>query len=172
MRWYLALLATLLATGAGYPKFVKKTLYASNDLRGGHAPTIEVAKWLTGSAPKTEGKVVLVDMWATWCPSCRDLIPDMNGWSSKFKNDLVVIGISDEDATTVNQFRKHHPMDYNVAVDAKQRLMKKVGVEAVPQVLVITPDHIVRWQGYPGEATDKLTTEKLADIIQESKLGK
>jgi len=163
--------AVMVAIGSGYPKYVKKTLYASKDWRGQKAPKILVSKWLTGGGePKTAGKVVLVDMWATWCPSCRDLIPELNAWSKKFKNDLVVIGISGESADTVEQFMMlKQPMDYHVAVDPDKRMETKVGVQAIPQVLVITPDHIVRWQGYPAEESDPLTTEKLADIIKASK---
>jgi len=165
------LAVAIVSVGAGYPRYVKKTLYASNDLRGARAPQIVVDKWLAGGTPKTRGKVVLVDMWATWCSGCRDLIPELNAWNSKFKRDLVVIGISDEPAQTIRDFMKERPMNYHVANDPQQRLAKKVGVEAIPQVLVITPDHVVRWQGFPGDEADPLTTEKLAAIIKESKGG-
>ena len=52
-----------------------------------------VEKWLT-DAPDLNGKFVLVDMWATWCGPCRRSIPHLNELYAKFKDRLVVIGLS------------------------------------------------------------------------------
>jgi thiol-disulfide isomerase/thioredoxin len=153
----------------GYPPYVSKTLYADNDFRGKKAPKLDVEKWLTGKAPETEGKVVLIDFWATWCPSCRDLIPELASWQKKFGKDLVVIGVSDENPKTVQKFMQTTKMPYNVGSDTKQRTEKILGVQSIPQVLVITPDHVVRWQGYPGDKTDQLTESVVASIIATSK---
>lgn len=162
----LASAALLCSALASFPPYVKKHLYAAHDIRGSRAPKIEVTEWLSGGAPKTAGKTVLVDLWATWCSSCKGLIPELNHWSTKFKDRLVVVGISDEDPKVVRQFLATESMNYHVGVDPKQRLLSKLGVEGIPHVLVISPDGIVRWQGYPGEDADKLTDQKLAAIIQ------
>src|SRR5206468_53087 len=124
---------------------------------------------LTGAAPATKGKVVLIDFWATWCPPCRGLIPELNGFKKKFGNDLVIIGVSDEPEATVTGFMKSTPMDYNVAIDTKKTMSNMVGVQGIPHVLVISPDGIVRWQGFSGSEEDPLTADKLAKIIAASK---
>src|SRR4051812_26135981 len=59
------------------------------------APENGVEKWLTGQ-PETKGKFVLIDFWATWCPPCRESIPELNEIQRKFAGKLVVIGLSDE----------------------------------------------------------------------------
>jgi cytochrome c biogenesis protein CcmG/thiol:disulfide interchange protein DsbE len=150
---------------ASYPPYVKKHLYANVDLRGHRMPKLQVTQWLKGGSPSMKGKTLLIDMWATWCPSCRVLIPEMNKWSQKFKNKLVVIGVSDEDPAKVREFMTMMPMNYHVAVDSKQRLEKQLGVEGIPHVLVVSPDGIVRWQGFPGSEEDRLDDKKLAAII-------
>lgn len=155
----------------GYPAYVTaKTLYAKNDLRGMKAPKIEAEKWLTTAPPKDlKGKVILVDLWATWCPPCRELIPELNEWSKQFKDDLVVIGISDEKPEVVQKFLEKTPAIYSIGVDAKSRVGNAVQVQGIPHVLVISPDGVVRWQGFPQETKDRLTTEVLKQIIDASK---
>lgn len=158
---------------SGYPPFVKaKTLYAKNDYRGKRAPKLEVGQWLTGGAPHTKGKVVLIDFWATWCPPCRATIPELGQWQKKFKKDLVVIGISDEKPEVVRKFMQSTSMPYNVAIDQKKTMSGEVGVQGIPHVLVISSDGVVRWQGFPLDDKDKLTDAKIEQIIRASKAGK
>ncbi|MDI9641410.1 TlpA disulfide reductase family protein [Kamptonema cortianum] len=151
---------------ANYPPYIKdKELYAENDLRGKEAPKLVVETWMSGAAPKLEGKVVLYDFWATWCGPCRKSIPELNEWAEKFHRDLVVIGITDEPVGTVKGFMNSTAMKYPVAIDSEKRMSKQIGVRGIPHVLVVTPDGIVRWQGFPGAAEDKLDTKKLEQII-------
>lgn len=153
-----------------YPAIVtKKELYAKNDLRGKAAPALEVKKWLNGSKPDTTGKVVLIDFWATWCPPCRNLIPELNTFKEKFGDDLVIIGLSDEPEDKLEEFIKSTPIKYSIGTDPDKTMKKAIGIKGIPHVLVITPDNIVRWQGYPGMEEDQLTEEKLAKIIAVSK---
>ena len=52
-----------------------------------------------------EGDVVLVNIWATWCPPCRKEMPDLEElYTSRRDRGFVVLGISDEDAETQRGF--------------------------------------------------------------------
>jgi cytochrome c biogenesis protein CcmG/thiol:disulfide interchange protein DsbE len=170
------ILATLLGLisvptfAADYPAYVTaKNLYATTDLRGKQVPALSVQEWLSGAPPQTAGKVVLIDLWATWCPPCRALVPELNEYQKKFGHDLVVIGISDEAASTVKKFMKDNHMEYNVAVDTSKNLKDQLGVSGIPHVLIMSPDGIVRWQGFPGSSEDPLTEQTIAQIIEASK---
>lgn len=154
----------------GFPPVTEKKLYASNDLRGKQAPALEVEKWLAGEkAPDTQGKVVLIDFWASWCPDCRRVIPQLNKYKKKFAQDLVVMGISDESAEAVNKFMEKQRIDFAIAVDPSAKMKTEVGVKGIPHVLIVSPDGIVRWQGYPESKEDLLTAKKIAQIIKASK---
>ncbi|MCB0824711.1 MAG: TlpA family protein disulfide reductase [Armatimonadetes bacterium] len=151
---------------ASYPAYItEKTLYADNDFRGKEAPKMEIETWMHKKAPDMKGKVVMVDFWATWCGPCRASIPELNEWQKHFEKDLVIVGLSDEPKDTITKFMEGTAMNYHVANDTQGRLKKIVGVKGIPHAMIITPDNIVRWQGFPGSAEDKLTTAKIEQII-------
>lgn len=157
---------------ADYPSTtVKKKMYADNDFRGKKAPALNVQKWLT-KEPDTKDKVVLVDFWATWCGPCRRLVPEMNEYQKKFAKDLVVIGISDEEAGPVKEFMGRQAFDYAVGLDENRSAKGALGVSGIPHVMIYTPDGIVRWQGFPGSDKDPLTEDVVAQIIAAYKEGR
>ncbi len=166
-----AIAASAFALQASWPKIViEKTLYADNDFRGKKAPDFFVERWLNTASVDTRGKVVIIDFWATWCGPCREAIPELNDFAKKFKDKVVVIGISDEAVDTVSGFMQKTAMNYNVGIDSKKRMAKSLGVKGIPHVIVISPDGIVRWQGFPQDPADPLTDKVVQQIIDSSGL--
>lgn len=169
----LAALALFAAFGAvlqkpEYPKIVNKNLWADNDFRGKRAPDFIIERWLNASSVDTRGKVLLIDFWATWCGPCRTLIPELNEHQSKFKDKLMVIGVSDEPQATVREFLKTTKMAYAVGIDTKKSMASKIGIKGIPHVLLISPDGIVRWQGFPGSDEERLSAKIIQQVIDAS----
>ena len=147
-------------------------MYAKVDFRGKEFKNLEFGKALSGSVPSKaslKGKVLLIDFWATWCGPCRAVIPEMNNWKKKFGDDLVIVGVSNEKPEVVNEFMKETKMDYVVTTDENKTMSKILGVEGIPHVIVISQDGIVRYQGFPLQDEDKLTSEKLEQIVKANK---
>ncbi|MDL2319871.1 TlpA family protein disulfide reductase [Alistipes sp. OttesenSCG-928-B03] len=143
-----------------------KKLWAKSVLNE-KAPILVVEKWL-GDAPETEGKFVIVDFWATWCGPCKKAIPEMNEFSKKFKDDLVVIGLSDETEEQVKAMTSP-VIEYYSAIDTQKRMSNALEVKGVPHVIVIDPEGIVRWEGFPTLQGHELTEEVIAGLIAKYK---
>jgi peroxiredoxin len=83
------------------------------------------------------GKVVLVNFWATWCPPCRKEIPDLKALYKRFKaQGLVVLGVSDDDATKVKAFARQEKIDYPVLLDLGRKVNKLYSVASIPMSFV------------------------------------
>jgi len=127
------------------------------------APDLIVEKWLTPE-PDRRGKFTLIDFWATWCPPCRAAIPELNSYREKFGDKLVVIGISDETEAAVRALTNPQ-IEYSIAIDTQARTKNVVGVTGIPHVLIIDPQGIVRWEGFPFLQGYELNEKVVADIL-------
>ena len=127
-------------------------LYAKSFLNQ-PAPEILVEKWLS-EPPDMQGKFVLVDFWATWCGPCRQSIPHLNELSAKFKDKLVVIGLSEEPEQKIRAMTSPQ-IDYTIASDTQDRTSHTVEVRGIPHTMLIDPTGIVRFEGMPHYLDEK-----------------
>ncbi|MFT3904620.1 MAG: TlpA disulfide reductase family protein [Niabella sp.] len=143
-----------------------KELWAKSFLNK-KAPKLVVEKWLT-EEPETTGKFVLIDFWATWCNPCLRFIPQLNAWHEKYKDDMVIIGISDETEDVVKGLVNPEPLYYE-AIDTKARTKSKLRVTGIPHAILIDPHGVVRWEGFPFLQGNLLKEEVLEAIFEKYK---
>lgn len=125
---------------------------------GEPAPPLEVEKWLT-APPATPGKFVLINFWATWCD--QSSIPKLNAMQEKFKDRLVIIGLSDESESAVRLMTSPR-LDFSVAIDTKTRTKREVAVTVIPHAMLMDAQGIVRFEGNPQE----LSEQALEDLLK------
>src|SRR5262249_14208757 len=115
MGWGLAggvLLALLLACGGVRSKRTKQV----DPLVGQKAPEVAGVD-LTGKAvnlSEYRGKVVLLDIWATWCPHCIATLPHKRKLAERLKDKpFVLVSVNDDDEKeTFVEFLKKEPLPW------------------------------------------------------------
>lgn len=88
------------------------------------------------------GKVVIVNFWATWCGPCRMEIPDLIKLQEKYRDNLVVVGLSIDEgpAEAVKAYAAAEKINYPVAVVGKDIEKLFGGITAVPSTFIVSPD--------------------------------
>lgn len=90
-------------------------------------------------------KLVLIDVFATWCAPCIKGIPDMNALQEKYKDDLEIISILFEEDKTKEEmleFVKKHNIIYPITIGAENfRFAKELGeINKVPEYYLYSKD--------------------------------
>jgi thiol-disulfide isomerase/thioredoxin len=88
------------------------------------------------------GKVTIVNFWATWCPPCRAEIPDLIALQDKYRDQIQIVGIS-QDETGVDQvkrFANEQHLNYPVVMSTPALEGLFPGIYALPTSFVIDRD--------------------------------
>ena len=123
----------------------------------------------TVSLQQYQGKVVLLDFWATWCPPCRKQMPAVQSLADDqaLADDLKILSVNaDEGANRISKVKGY--LDKNgytfTTVLDDGRAMGAYGVAHLPTLVVITPEGEVYHQesGVHGE-------KELRELVAEAK---
>jgi peroxiredoxin len=112
------------------------------------APEFEIST-LQGqqvSLRQLAGRVVVMDFWATWCPPCRESVPELKELTRKYPTEkLVLISVSaDEDEKAWREFVANKKMDWTQYRDADHRVLDAFSVHSFPTYLVIDGEGIIK----------------------------
>jgi len=144
-------------TPTNRPPGLRLAIVNARRFLGTTAPQLEVEKWITPPSA-TPGKFVLVDFWSTSCD--QSSIPKLNTMQEKFKDRLVIIGLSDEPESAVRLLTKPR-LNFAVAIDTKMRTKREVQVTIIPHAILMDPQGIVRFEGNPQALTETVLEQLL-----------
>jgi thiol-disulfide isomerase/thioredoxin len=120
------------------------------------------------STASLKGKVVIINFWATWCPPCRAEIPDLIKLQNKYKDQLQIIGVSDDDdpPQTVKKWALDHKMNYPIVMATTDLRKAFPGVAALPTSFIVNRDSrlVMRHVGMLMAATTEAETRHLAGL--------
>ena len=83
------------------------------------------------------GKPVFIDFWATWCPPCRESLPETNKLAAEHGKDINVVAITNEDFHTIQPFLKASGYTMPVYRDVDKSAGKAFRVDSLPSTVIL-----------------------------------
>ncbi|MDQ3389492.1 MAG: TlpA family protein disulfide reductase [Gemmatimonadota bacterium] len=143
---------------------------------GSPAPAYEAVS-LAGdsvSLARLRGKVVLLNVWATWCVPCREEIPALEKLHRRLApSGLEVVGVSVDAAGAagdVRSFVREYGATYPIWMDPGERVSTVFRIIGVPTTFLIGADGAILWKHVgPVRVDDEALTRVLAETLPTRK---
>jgi thiol-disulfide isomerase/thioredoxin len=145
--------------------------FAFNDLSG---------KLISQDDPRLKGKVIVLNVFGSWCPNCHDEAPFLEEMYKKYRaRGVEVVGVDFEEADQLQDpvrmraFAKRYGIDYTILVagatgEVNEKLSQMKNFNAWPTTFFIGKDGRVAHvhAGFPSSASGKKYTEAKQDFAQ------
>jgi peroxiredoxin len=175
-RWIFLIVCFFLLTGMGTnsPAGTDEKPVSPSEidkLGGNKAPdfTLNNLKGEKISLSSFNGKVVILNFWATWCPSCIAEMPSLNELYREMKSDgLEIIAVStDRSPEVAKKYVRKKGFDYTIVVDEDRKAARLFKVFSLPTTFLIDRNGVITEKFY-GEYdwTDKEIKEKISRLLQ------
>lgn len=116
---------------------------------GTRAPEFEAVHLGTGAPAKIEdyrGKVLLINIWATWCPPCIEEMPSMERLHRKLAGTdfhILAISVDEADSTVVNEFVKKLGLTFEVLHNRDASIRRIYQTTGVPESFVVDREGVI-----------------------------
>lgn len=135
---------------------------------GGIAPEVVLeafdgTRWTLSDHLATDGRPVVLNLWASWCIPCRDEIPELSTFANA-NPDIAVIGVAVNDTKDeAKALADELSPTYLVGMDATGRLRDRYPSPGMPFTVLIDPQGVIRWS-YAGGVTAEQLSEAVSDL--------
>lgn len=133
--------------------------------------TLKDLKGDTISLSSFRGKVVFLNIWATWCPPCREEMPSIEELYEKFRNDkdFVVLAVSQDTGgfKAVAPYVEKNGLNFTVLLDPQNKVGEEYDVSGIPETFIIDRDgRIVAHHLGPYDWSSGEMRSALEELIQ------
>ncbi len=172
-RWLLVLAAAAIALLILVPLFRSPNASVSGPagMVGQAAPAFDLQDdgGRAVSLTQYRGKIVVMNLWASWCPPCRAEMPDLQTVSREFAKDgVVVIGVNQgESAQRAAAFARSLDIAFPIWIDDAQRYGRVYAALGLPTTVVIDRHGVVE-RGFDGPLTIEQMRSTLSAAVRAS----
>jgi len=143
--------------------------FGANNLQGKKMPVAFGAETILSENMKLkdlEGKVLIVDFWATWCGPCIAAAPKLAKLQEAHEGNLQVVGVSgvNEDEKTVRAFIEKKDEPFMHLFDEDKTVFKEFESKWIPLVVVMSTDGVIRWMGNPHSEDFNAAVEQIVKV--------
>jgi thiol-disulfide isomerase/thioredoxin len=125
---------------------------------------------LDGKLPDSlQGKIVIVDFWASWCLPCAKSFPVLDELQKKYGDRVVILAVNvDEKKANMDKFLQKHAVSFTVVRDAEQKLVAVVEPATMPTSFILDATGKVRFlhNGFHGEDTRKEYLSEIESLLK------
>ncbi len=90
-----------------------------------------------------KGKVLFINLWATWCAPCRDEMPSMQKLYEQMKGEnfeMIAISIDKDGLKAVEPFVKDLKLTFPILLDVEQKASGPFKITGVPETFLVSPE--------------------------------
>ena len=124
----------------------------------------------TVSLSDFKGKVVVLDMMATWCPSCREGMADLSEVHDRYGDSIEMITIDidlTETPAQLRDFQREYGAEWRFTMDNEDRdFFQEFNVQTIPKIVVIDINGDVVFS-----ESVVISADELSDLINEAQTG-
>ena len=128
---------------------------------------------LEGEVPNLDGKVVMIDVWASWCAPCKASFPAYGELQQEWAGQgFVILGVSvDRKSKDYARSLKQTPPGFATVRDVTQKLAAKLSPPAMPTSYIFGRDGKLRkvHKGYRGDRTVELLRSEIELLLAETR---
>lgn len=136
---------------------------------GDSAPdfTANLADGNTFTLSEQQGKVVLLNFWATWCGPCVREMPAFEKLHTEYGDDAVILAVNClEDTDTVDAFITENGYSFPIAYDTDGSVNMRYPTQGIPYTLIIDGEGIIQ-KIYVGAADADTQYQEYKGAIDE-----
>jgi len=114
------------------------------------------------------GSIVVMNLWATWCPPCREEIPDLVRFAQRYRSrGVVVLGVDEGESSRVAAaFARERGVRYPILLDEKQQYGGSYAAIGLPTTVVIDRSGKIV-HGYDGPLTSAQMEAAVAPVLAQ-----
>ena len=116
---------------------------------------------------ETNGKIRLIDFWATWCAPCREEVPMLNQLQADYGDQgLLVLAITDEESEIVRDFVEEHGVEYTNLIGTTE-VAEAYGVLGLPAAYLVDAEgRLVKT--FLGPKPRRVLVEQIEALLENS----
>jgi peroxiredoxin len=118
------------------------------------------------------GQVVVVNLWASWCPPCRAEMPAIEQiYQANKEQGLEVLAVNttyQDDAAAAAQFAREFGLTFPILLDRDGAVSNRYQLQALPTTFFIDRKGVIQAVVPGGPMKESLIQSKIADLLEEA----